>query len=80
MPRLADFAARFAGRFAELMFDTDEGVAAVALRLQARLVQHGVLKHEVGGGVGVVVGRRQAGCTGGAALGLAALVWQAHCR
>jgi hypothetical protein len=48
VPRLHEFAARFTTRFIELMSDVDEGVAAAALHLLAQLVQHGVLKHEVG--------------------------------
>jgi hypothetical protein len=50
VPRLQDFSARFSSRFAELMFDVDEVVAAASLRLQALLVRHKVLKHKVGGG------------------------------
>lgn len=48
VPHVQIFSGRFKDRFAELMFDVDEGVAAAGLRLQALLVHHNVLRQEVG--------------------------------
>eukprot|EP00879_Flechtneria_rotunda_P009665 GHRR01010112.1.p1 GENE.GHRR01010112.1~~GHRR01010112.1.p1 ORF type:complete len:1314 (+),score=643.17 GHRR01010112.1:935-4876(+) len=51
VPRLHDFTLRFTSRFTELMYDIDDHVAAVGMRLLAQLVQHKALKRKDVSGV-----------------------------